>query len=195
MQCGKEKITVSVTQEGTTQGGGTPNNDGFVIDLSGVIPAGVVTLKAVLFEEEENLLVTANVAQTGGKITLPKTITLTQNNSENASYFFDGDESNSGARCTYMCDIYGYDIGGKFIGYFTYTTANPKEYWAAFWYFDQDCNVIGNGSNYSYNCYFKAGWNIEYTHQYDVQKESRNFYTEKPAGLNFKWVYDSGQDK
>jgi len=195
--CGKEKITVSVTQEETTQGGEV--FDGLLIDLSDVIPSAAVTLKAIIRDDVP--FVTADVAQTKGKILLPAT--LSDNYLKSYSTFIGVTASVSGTKLAYLEYIGVFNTTNESIGIcYSLAKSNHNNNVAAFIYSDRDCNFIGTdtrnthgGGDDIYKCYFKKGWNIMYYIDNEPSDKDNGIYrrlsTTKPEGRNFNWVYES----
>ena len=173
---GSDKITVTVTQNGTTESGEIPK--GFEIDLSGKIPAGagIVTLQVSMYYYKCGIFYNFDLTQTGGKLILPATIKPNHCFSATDDVILYGD------------DILALNNSGE-IGRFSLD--GPKDYWAQLVYVDKDYNVNDNDEGHIWACSFKKGWNYLYVHQYDNTTERRRNTTEKPAGINFNWTYHS----
>ena len=189
--CGKEKITVSVTQEGTVQGGGTP--DVSVIDLSSVIPAGAGIVTLIIYNPGGGTLAVANVAQTGGKITLPNPETLHSPMFKVTEAFGSSHNiSDPNANVTTFGEsaIFGLNSTGEEIAIFWLFANNweTNDWAGAYYYFDRDCNITGNANGKKATCSFKKGWNILY---FRDSQPNTIFTTTKPEGINFNWWYES----
>ena len=187
---GSDKITVTVTQNGTTQSGEIPK--GFEIDLSGKIAGkGIATLKVVMSGECE-IVYTFSAGETGGKIILPNTIKYCLVNATEWKWIYNVSNSNAKIAVSDDAIVEALNSAGETIGWFSFEGPDSKYYWASLIYLDQDCSGIFEGDNVSS---FKKGWNILYTHQYDPTKEMRNTYSEKPAGIDYNWGYHSISEK
>jgi len=187
---GDDKITITVTQSGTTEEGEVPEPEPVIIDLSNAIwgEENIVTLK--IFSNGEHLLVSTNVAETGYKITLPNPEAIPV---PLASLSF----SNMSDPNTKGADIgqgpIPYNSNGWHIGQFELRSEN--DWFATYIYDDRDCHISGtndcNGGaciTIHADCYFKKGWNIYYINGTYIEDVWINIWTtEKPSGESFKW--------
>jgi len=183
-----DKITVTVTQSGTTKNGEVPEPEPIVIDLTNAIWGDVDIATLKIFSFGENLLVETEVAQTGYKITLP--------NPEKVPVPLGSITGFGGTTCNYSdpntkCADIGlgpipYNSNGKQLGGFELRSGN--HWFATYFYVDRDCNVTGTFGTVSINCYLKKGWNIYYIKgEYKDDIWINILTTEKPAGENFEW--------
>jgi len=166
---GDDKITVTVTQSGTNEGGEVPEPEPTVIDLSNAAFGGaedIATLKIFTDVNREHLLVSTNVAETGYKITLPKPETVTE-----FPYFDMFVMSNPNAKFAHIIGPMAYNSNDNYLGAFALHSNISGNRRAFYIYADRDCNITGiveSGLPIHATCYFKKGWNIYYSYSYYI---------------------------
>jgi len=184
---GSDKIFVTVTQIGKSKDGETPEQKPIVFDLSNAVPDSVEIATIEVYCNREFLLVAADVAQTGYKITLPdpeKMPVSLQSITEISSHFI---YSNLKTKCAIMGDrLWAFNNLGDLTGWFWLSSEQGGQ--ITYIYVDGDCNVTGEYNMYQAACYFKKGWNVYYTYwinQNGVLKQIMT--TEKLFNENYEW--------
>jgi len=184
---GSDKIFVTVTQSGKNKAGEVPEQKPIIFDLSNAVQDSVEIATVKVYCNREFLLVAADVAQTGYKITLPdpeKMPVSLKSITEISSHFI---YSNLQTKCAIMDEkLYAYDNLGKWLGWFYLSSEQGGQ--ITYIYVDSDCNVTGEYNLYQATCYFKKGWNVYYTYwinQNGVLKQI--ITTEKLFGESYEW--------
>jgi len=162
-----EKIIITVSQSGKTKEGEDPEPKPVVIDLSNAIwgEHDIATLKIFsgsLFDswEEEHLLVSTEVAQTGYVITLPNPEAVS---APLWSFPFTIVSDPNAKHISIGLGPVPCRSDGRILGGFELITGN--QWGARYIYVDRDCSLVGTIETslpIQANCYFKKGWNIYY---------------------------------
>ena len=176
------------------------NNGGInslVIDAKNVIDGSsdITTVKAIIYGEDDDYIVASGEYKNNGfKLDLSKAVPdkyLECVGDIPASIVV----SDKNAKVTNL-EIHAYNSSGDEIGTFYFEDVNEIE--ATYIYADRNFTIKGeyteNYEDYTYtmkfDCSFKKGWNLIYSKS-DVNASgyTSTMLTQKPAGINYRWVY------
>jgi len=186
-----DKITITVTQEGTMQPGG------FVIEATNVIdaPNDMASVVAISYGLEGGTLqgitfASAKYENNGFKLTIPATIPnkflLTYDDELWYGIFEKMPCSDKNVKFVYAPFLFGLNHNKEYVRQI-YLMDEEQGIMAAYLYADRDFTAKGivsydNGGEVEYDCSFKKGWNIMYYTDNLVT-------TQKPANANLlKWI-------
>jgi len=181
---GKDKITISVTQSGTTGGG----ESGFVINATNVLNANsnIATVIAILPKTGKEIA-SVKYENGGFKLTLPSTVSdeylriahevwgelVSDNNAKYALVYFTAMNSTG----EYLADFR------------SVSNEDVMDVVEDYIYVDKSFTVKGESEwGFEYDCSFKKGWNRVYLYQHKEDKAIMT--TTKPSGKIFKWYFD-----
>jgi len=184
---GSDKIFVTVTQSGKNKDGEVPEQEPIIFDLSNAVPGSVEIATITVYCNREFLLVAADVAQTGYKITLPdpeKMPVSLKSITEISSNFI---YSNLQTKCAIMDEkLCANDNLGNWLGWFYLSSEQGGR--ITYIYVDRNCNVTGEYNLYQAACYFKKGWNVYYTYWINQDGILKQIITtEKLFDENYEW--------
>jgi len=180
---GNDKITITVTQSGTTQS----DESGFVINAANVINGNsdIATVRAILTEHGE--IASVEYKNGGFKLTLPLTIS-----NENLRKDLWGDLLSDKNAMMEIVFFEAMNSTGDYLANMQFVS-NTEVIETVVWYVysDRSCTMIGERPPYyTYDCSFQKGWNAMYFIVLSYEEEKCLITTRKPSNKTFKWYFD-----
>jgi hypothetical protein len=184
---GSDKITISVTQYGTTKDGEIPYN-GYRIIASNIINgnSNITDVGAWVSSTDGwyNGIGFTTYENNGFSLEVFEYLPDEYLHSAISEWFPQSVLNNPSANFNSI-RIWAQNNEGQFIGEFCQCDSGFDS-WYEYVYADRDFTAIGNVDNVVYDCSIKKGWNIIYL----VGKTKEFLYTtQKPSNINFEWHF------